>query len=357
MSVTFGNLTKAGLVGQNQAQVDKGSSGKDSEHENVFQALLNVLKPEEDATPVSGLRNRPATSQVITQARHGSAALPGARSATLNSQNVNCMAASALIAMTAISSGRNPVGVGGQGAGMPVGLAGLISNAAGISETNSIAGGNSPGQEIGALSERFESGGLGPGVVGYDPNGGTSYGIYQISSRAGTMKSFIDYLSERAPDIAQKLEAAGPANTGGRSGKMPHVWKELASADPVRFQKLQTSFIKENLYLPTVQEISDRTGVDISKAPQALQEVLWSTAVQHGSNGAANIFARAIGSVEKNSDQTGMGKMAKLIDTVYHIRATRFGSSGAGIRAAARSRFRQEGQIALAMLSKETMGA
>ncbi len=356
MPVRFEDFRTAGLVetdNKNSAQAGKGQSAGEAGHADVFQALLNMLKSDEGSTLGSGLRNKPASSQVVGRAGQSSPAHPSVRGATLNSQCVNTMAASALIAMTAVSSARNQgEDLGGLGAGMPEGLSRLVSNEAGIRETSGDADGNSTGQGIGALSAHFESGGMGPGVVGYDARGGTSYGIYQISSRAGTMKLFIDYLSQRAPDIAQKLEAAGPANTGSRSGKMPHVWKELASADPVRFQKLQTSFIQKNLYLPTVQEISDKTGLDISKAPKALQEVLWSTAVQHGSKGAANIFARAIGRVESNNDQLGV---AKLIDTVYNMRANHFASSGAGVRAAVKSRFREEGKIALAMLSRENL--
>ena len=164
-----------------------------------------------------------------------------------------------------------------------------------------------------------------PGVVGYDYNGGTSYGTYQISSRAGTMKHFMDYLSERAPDLAGKLKAAGSANTGSASGKMPEVWKNMAAADPVRFSKLQYDFIEKTHYLPALQEISERTGLDISKAPRALQEVLWSTAVQHGPNGAAKIFTKAIGRAQAKN---GGVKLDQLIGSVYAMRAGQFGSSG-----------------------------
>ena len=350
MSVIVDQLNKAGL-----AQTDLNSVGQDGSsagQTGVFQALLNLLKPEETQAPAGGLRNKPATAQVI--GRDSFPAPNTARGSALNTQTVNTLATSALIAFAAISSGRNMEGLCRQGAPLPAGLTGVIPEQAGVSQTSGNAGANLDGQEIGALSARFESGGVGPGVVGYDPSGGTSYGIYQISSRAGTMKQFIDYLSTSAPEIAQKLQAAGPSNTGGRDGKMVRAWKDIASADPVRFQKLQTAFIQGNLYLPTVQEISDRTGVDVSKAPKALQEVLWSTAVQHGSKGAADIFTKAIKSVENQNDQLGV---AKLINTVYDMRANKFGSSGPGIRAAVRNRLRAEGKIALSMLSGESSNA
>ncbi|MDR3569265.1 MAG: hypothetical protein P4L43_14650 [Syntrophobacteraceae bacterium] len=348
MSVTVNDLKNGGIVKPEAQNPTHGASGESAGQTDVFQALLTFLKSDQAGTPATSLRNRPASSQVID--RNGAPAATS-RGALLNTQTVNTLATSALIALTAVSSGAPGLkALCGQGAGIPAGVAGLLPDTAPVSQACTEVAGSSRGQEIGALSARFESGGLGPGVVGYDPTGGTSYGIYQISSRAGTMKLFIDYLSKSAPDIAQKLQAAGPANTGGRSGEMPRVWKQLGADDPVRFQKLQTNFIQQTLYLPTVQQISEKTGLDISKAPKALQEVLWSTAVQHGSKGAADIFTKAIASVQSNSDQFGV---AKLIDTVYGIRATRFSSSGPGIRAAVKTRFREEGKIALSMLSSE----
>jgi hypothetical protein len=262
------------------------------------------------------------------------------------------MAASTLIALAAVSSGSSCLkGFCGQGAVLPGGLSRLVSSAVRAYATEDSGGSNPQGQEIGALSARFESGEQGPAAIGYDERGGTSYGTYQISSKAGTMKSFLGYLSQSAPDLARKLEAAGPANTGGRSGQMPKVWKEIAAADSVRFEKLQTAFIKQSIYLPAVQEISDKTGLDISKAPKALQEVLWSTAVQHGARGAADIFTKAVRNVEHHSDEVGV---ANLIGAVYSARSGRFSSSGPGVRAAVVNRFRQEGKMALAMLSNET---
>jgi hypothetical protein len=270
--------------------------------------------------------------------------------------NVNNLAASTLIAMAAISSGTNRIaGFSPHGAGRSA-LSAVTSSFAGVCPSGpGLSSGLCPGQEIGALSAHFESGEKGPGVIGYDPRGGTSYGTYQIASKPGTMHLFIDYLSERAPDLASKLKAAGPANTGGHSGKMPEVWKRIAATDPVRFAKLQYDFIDKTHYLPALQEIADRTGMDISKAPRALQEVLWSTAVQHGPKGAVKIFTKAIG---RSQDKKNNGvKMDKLISCVYDMRAGQFTFSGAGVRSAAQSRFKEEGKIALAMLSNPFLNA
>lgn len=214
-------------------------------------------------------------------------------------------------------------------------------------------------QGIGALAAKFESGSDGIAAIGFDRKGGTSYGKFQISSRAGTMRGFIDYLQNKAPDLAQRLRAAGPANTGGRSGRMPTEWRKIAAEDPARFEKLQEDFIRTSHFEPAMRTIAANTGVGFSEMPQALQEVLFSTAVQHGPFGAARIFSQALGSVDAQKLR-GVGKNAtesfkrtgrQLIKQVYALRAGQFMSSTSGVRAAVRNRLSQEMNEALQMLA------
>jgi hypothetical protein len=205
---------------------------------------------------------------------------------------------------------------------------------------------------IGNLSARFESGGDGIDTIGYDDQGGTSYGIYQISSRAGTMRLFVDYLKEQAPDWARRLEAAGPLNTGGRGGTGPREWKKIAAEGPERFARLQQDFIAQTHYIPALQEIQEKTGVDVKEQSAALQEVLWSTAVQHGPRGAARIFSRAIGKGEASGAGATQFEQ-KLIDNVYSARGRQFGGSSARVASAVKRRFEEEKNLALGMLKSE----
>lgn len=200
---------------------------------------------------------------------------------------------------------------------------------------------------MGRLSARFESGGDGIAAIGYDRTGGTSYGKYQIASRVGSMKSFLSFLDGEAPDIAQRLRKAGPANTGSRRGGMPDAWRAIAAEQPERFEALQEAFIRESHYRPALEAIVQRTGLEEGSISPAMREVIWSTAVQHGPAGAARIFDRA-------DDLSGRPEDAsyerKLISNVYKIRAGQFGSSTSQVRAAVRNRFREEQQLALNML-------
>ncbi len=217
--------------------------------------------------------------------------------------------------------------------------------------------GSPPGSaEMGSLSARYESGSEGIAAIGYDRHGGTSYGKYQISSRAGTMKRFLDYLDTRAPDLSSRLRAAGPANTGGRSGSMPTTWKQIAAEDPTRFEALQGDFIRDSHYEPALEAMAGSTGLTYASIPPALQEVLFSTAVQHGPAGASGIISRAVAKVGAHRLQAAAGEeemtraSRELIREIYNARAGKFGSSTKEVRASVQQRLRQEMRDALAML-------
>ena len=92
--------------------------------------------------------------------------------------------------------------------------------------------------------------------------------------------------------------------------------------------------------------------------PAALQEVIFSTAVQHGPSGAFRIVSRAL-------DQMGKGRFSEaqksperlkqagedLIRRIYALRAGQFASSTRQVQAAARERLRQEMREALTLLT------
>ncbi|MDR3176432.1 MAG: hypothetical protein LBU06_07880 [Desulfovibrio sp.] len=214
------------------------------------------------------------------------------------------------------------------------------------------------GQDEGALAAKFESGEEGAAAVGYDGTGGTSYGKFQIASRPGTMRGFLSYLGEKAPEMAKRLLSAGPANTGGKSGRMPAEWRKIADETPALFERLQNDFIRATHVEPATEAIAKATGINFRKLPQAFREVLFSTAVQHGPAGAARIIGQAARSVNKErlingkdkNGRTDQTEGRRLITQIYNIRAGQFSSSSPDVRAAVRSRLRQELREALDML-------
>lgn len=201
--------------------------------------------------------------------------------------------------------------------------------------------------EMGKLSAQFESGRDGIAAVGYDRNGGTSYGKYQVSSRAGSLGDFLDFLDSEAPDLSKRLRSSGPGNTGSRKGAMPDAWRAIANEQPERFEELQEAFVRESHYKPAVEAIAQRTSLDADKLSTAMREVIWSTAVQHGPTGAARIFARAD---DMSGSPNDPGYERKLISNVYKVRAGQFGSSTSEVQASVQNRFRQERTLALNLL-------
>jgi hypothetical protein len=206
-------------------------------------------------------------------------------------------------------------------------------------------------EAIGSLSAKFESGTKGVSAIGYDKNGGTSYGTYQIASRPGTMKGFIQFLNDREPQWADRLNAAGPTNTGSTKGRMPDAWRSIAAEDPEKFGRLQREFIEATHYTPARDKILARTGVDMDTMPAAAREALWSTSVQHGAAGAARIFGRTIKSI--GTDRPEHEFAQQLIDRVYENRKSQFGSSTASVQASVKNRMNVEKEMVLAMLGNQ----
>ncbi|MEG2173399.1 MAG: hypothetical protein RRY29_09085, partial [Desulfovibrionaceae bacterium] len=164
----------------------------------------------------------------------------------------------------------------------------------------------------------------------------------------GSMDSFLKYLDTTAPDIAKDLRAAGPANTGSRNGAMPTVWRKIAETQPERFEALQEKFIYDSHYKPALEAVTKNTPLQEDKISSAMQEVLWSTAVQHGPAGAARIFGRA---AELSGKTQGAAYDKKLINNVYEIRAEQFGSSTESVQGAVRNRLERERKLALNMVT------
>ncbi|EPR38708.1 hypothetical protein dsx2_0517 [Desulfovibrio sp. X2] len=201
--------------------------------------------------------------------------------------------------------------------------------------------------DTGALSSRFESGPDGAAAVGYDRVGGTSYGTYQLSSTKGSLKDFLDFLDDKAPALAERLRDAGPANTGSTRGGMPDAWRAVAAEEPDRFAKLQHDFVEQSHYRPALSAILDEMGLSENQLPKALREVIFSTAVQHGANGAADIFATALSEIKAGH---GPRFFRELIDKVYAERGRHFGGSTEQVREAVLDRFTREKALALASL-------
>jgi len=205
---------------------------------------------------------------------------------------------------------------------------------------------------LGELSAKYETGGRGPGVVstGSGDPGGVSYGSYQMASKMGTVTRFVCQPGfQWAKDFAGLTAGTAPFTA---------CWKRIAANETDAFQRAQHAFIKKSHYDLLAAKVLADDGLDVNTRSRALQDVIWSTAVQHG--GATPIVHRAIANVTAKPSDPDYDK--QLISAIYAERGRKkpdgnlayFSKSSPSVQSGVSKRFKNEQQDALAMLAKET---
>jgi murein DD-endopeptidase MepM/ murein hydrolase activator NlpD len=206
--------------------------------------------------------------------------------------------------------------------------------------------------ELGCLSAKYETGGRGPGVVstGVGDPGGVSYGSYQMASKMGVPQRFVCQSGFPWAKDFQNLNAG--------SAEFTACWKRIAAAQTSDFQKAQHSFIKQSHYDLLASKILAEDKLDVNTRSFALQNVIWSTAVQHGP--ATPIVHRAIANLSCTTSDPTYDK--QLICAIYAERGRRkpdgnlayFSRSSPSVQAGVAKRFQNEQADALALLAKKT---
>lgn len=211
-----------------------------------------------------------------------------------------------------------------------------------------------PSFVLGGLSTKFETGGRGSTTVsgGVGDPGGVSYGSYQMTSlpNGGTVARFV-----AQPDFPFRNDFAGltPGSTAFSA-----KWKDVAGRFPANFKDAEHEFIKRTHYDPLCAKIETDDGVDIAHCSHAMQDVIWSTAVQHGPNAtivhlafaqmrAAGTFSPAAPQFDRNA-----------IDAIYAERGRKdaggvlvhFSKSSPQVQRGVANRFVEERAGALKML-------
>jgi hypothetical protein len=135
------------------------------------------------------------------------------------------------------------------------------------------------------------------------------------------------------------------------------VWKRIAAAQADAFQEAQHEYIKKTHYDLLVARILSDDSLNVNSRSHALQDVVWSTAVQHG--GATPIVHRACGKVTSAPADPKYDE--ELIRAIYAERGrvkpdgnlAYFSGNSASVQKGVANRFKSELQDALAMLAKE----
>lgn len=185
---------------------------------------------------------------------------------------------------------------------------------------------------IGELSSKYESGGN-PGAIGYDSTGGYSYGTYQLAHN--NAKNF----------VAQSPYAQYFQGLTFNSPQWQQRWKQIAQQDPEGFGAAQKQYIAKTHLEPQVQKLSS-AGITFNSLPSVIQDVIWSTAVQHGGN--TNIIVNALKASQGASPQD-------IIKKIYELRwngGQNFASSTPQVRQSVYNRFfGPQGEMQMALNS------
>jgi murein DD-endopeptidase MepM/ murein hydrolase activator NlpD len=206
-------------------------------------------------------------------------------------------------------------------------------------------------EALGTLSAKYETGGRGPGTVstGSGDPGGVSYGSYQMASKMGVPAKFVTQPGFPWSNDFQNLTAG--------TAQFTAVWKRIAAAETDAFQKAQHDYIKKTHYDLLAAKILSEDDLDVNTRSRAVQDVVWSTAVQHG--GATPIVHRACASV--TSAKTDPNYDERLIRAIYGERGRKkpdgnlayFSKSSPSVQTGVANRFKNELQEHHAMIAKD----
>jgi hypothetical protein len=149
--------------------------------------------------------------------------------------------------------------------------------------------------------------------TGVKDKGGVSYGAFQLASRKGQVQGF---LKSTGSQWASEFDGQDPTERGGAFGQ---TWKAIAARDPVAFFEAQGRYIQTTHYNPVVRQVLKATGLDINSRPLAVQQVVWSIAVQHG--GAAKIIRDAVNDLDQWTSPSESGYDYALINNLNDFRS------------------------------------
>jgi len=204
------------------------------------------------------------------------------------------------------------------------------------------------GWELGQTSEKYESGGKGPGTInsyngaaGGDL-GGASYGTYQLASYLpAVMSTGKARPSSKNSPVIQFLNNSKFkdkfTNLEPGTSAFDAKWTEIATTYKADFKNEQHEYVKKKYYDVAMANLQ-RQGLDMTKYGPAVQDLIWSGAVQFG---PANVkaFTEAL---RDKSTLTDKDIVTLVSEWKINNVNTLFKSSSDSIRAGVKSRYQSE---------------
>ncbi|WP_019553640.1 VgrG-related protein [Propionispira raffinosivorans] len=209
-------------------------------------------------------------------------------------------------------------------------------------------------ERLGALSAKYESNNN-PARVSQSngDGGGWSYGIYQFASAAGVVQNFIHWLCQHEvpyDEYGRQLASAGDPSS---DQSFVDKWEDIGNTDADGFAMLQDEYVKPQYYDAGAEKLIEWYNFDISQHSNALQQVLFSNCIQHGTYYGAQVFGDAAKFVEK--DLNSMNE-ADIINFIYEVKLTdmSWSSGSPQLRPGLFARWKNEREDALVLLNKQT---
>jgi hypothetical protein len=170
-----------------------------------------------------------------------------------------------------------------------------------------------------------------------------------MATKTGTVARFVSEADFPWRNSFQNLQPGTPPFTA--------KWKEIATSEAERFQECQHAYIKKTHFDLLVAQTLSENGLDITRRSNALQDAVWSTAVQHG--GKCAVIRKALSALTIDSSSSDFDR--KLISAIYAERGRRrpdgklayFPSSSPNVQKGVANRFKNEEADALKMLDDE----
>ena len=147
--------------------------------------------------------------------------------------------------------------------------------------------------DVSTLVRTYEASGD-PGTIsdGEGDLGGVSYGIYQLSSTAGSVDSFVKFcqtsVNENIVNIGDRL-AQFSVNTDEFNAE----WTAAANDFPDDFTAAQDAYAVEVYLDPAGSDLAD-ANYDLSNHTQVMSAVVMSRAVQYSSGNVVELFEEAV---------------------------------------------------------------
>lgn len=166
--------------------------------------------------------------------------------------------------------------------------------------------------QLGYISAREESNGD-PGALGLNPNdkGGASFGVWQLSSKMGSVDEFLSFIKNKNEEIYSQLSEAKKQDNNKFEDNFISKWKEIAKNNYDVFYELQRLFIKHNHFDAFIKSAKkNNLNINYLLDYNSTSNMIWSTCVQHGPEGTIKIFKKI----------SPITSMEVLIERVYEER-------------------------------------